>query len=387
MKVVYFSKSFFADCDFPLVKELQSHGVDVHYYIPITRGFKNSSILEFSKPWNKWGIYNASNMEEMQAYKDCLDLKRLYFISGYSNSICNPFSWFLWFYVLVHVLHQRADVLHFAYHLGRFEKLLLFLPFGGKRVMTVHDPIQHSGKNNYKENEKARKKCFKWADDFILLSSNQVNEFCEKYKINKDNIKVSHLGVYDTISHLQIQTTTNIKKPYIIFFGLIYPYKGLEYLLESMLTVHEKHPELSLLIAGKGNLYFDMAPYEKLDYIIWENHYIGIRELASYIRGSLFAVCPYKDATQSGVIQTAFALETPVIATNVGDFSEIVKDGLFGKIVPACEVNSLSNSICEMLDRPNMIEEMKLNISKIWMPSMSWGTIADDYISVYTRNE
>ena len=252
--------------------------------------------------------------------------------------------------------------------------------------MTVHDPIQHSGLKDYEKNEKLRIKCFSWADYFILLNHVQIDIFSKCYKISKDNILESHLGVYDAISHISIPNTI-VRSSYIVFFGQITPHKGLEYLLEAMASIHKQHPDIKLLIAGGGELYFDINPYRDLDYIIWENRYIGIRELVNFVRNSLLAVCPYKDATQSGVVQTAFALNTPVVATDVGALPVIVKDGLYGKIVPACNAKALADAICELIESPKTLKEMQDNILNQCLPSMSWSPIAQDYINFYNAGK
>lgn len=383
MKVIYLSSTPFADCDFPLVKEMQRQGIDVRYYIRMPRHNRNTNILEFSKPWKKWGIYRASNMVDMLAYKDCVDLNRLYFISGYTLHWWNVSSWILWIYAMIHILLQRADVWHITWQLNRYERFLYHMPFRGKRIMTVHDPIQHSGLKNHDKNEKARLRSFRWADEFILLNKAQKDEFRQKYNISPDRIHLSHLGAYDSIIHIQVPESP-VRKPYIMFFGQVNPNKGIEYLTEAMVRVHKKHPDVSLLIAGKGDIYFDTAPYKSLDYIIWENRFIGIKELVSYVRGCQFVVCPYKDATQSGVVQTAFALETPVIATNVGGLPAAVKDGVYGTIVPPCDSNTLADAILDLLDNPAQIVQMVQNIKEKWLPSMSWEPVAEDYYKVYS---
>lgn len=385
MKVVYFSKCFFADCDFPLVRELQRKGVDVRYYIPIAKGFKGSSILEFKQPWNKWGVYKASTIKDLQLYKDCIDLNRLYFISGYTNKRWSVVSWLLWVYAMFHILFQRADVWHITWQLEKYENYLLYVPFKKKKVMTVHDPIQHSGAKNSKLNEERRLKSFNWVDDFILLNSHQASSFCEMYHIDKKRIHLSHLGVYDSISYLNIKEVAHPTPPYIVFFGLIAPYKGVEYLLDAMIKVHSIYPDVKLLIAGKGKLYFDYSKYEQLDYIVMENRYVSVSELVSYIRNSLFSVCPYRDATQSGVIQTSFALDCPVIATSVGDFQETVKNGVYGLIVPPCDTDSLSQAICELIKDNGQLQKMKERIRNEWKPSMSWDSVAEDYLAVYGK--
>lgn len=382
MKVLYISNGYFADCDFPLVKELQMKGIDVRYYIRYPKGVENASILEFRKPLTKWGILKASSLSDMEGYKNCVDLNRLYFISGYTRHWYDVKAWLLWIYVFIHLIVQRADVCHITWQLGRYERFILKLPFIKKRVMTVHDPIQHSGTKNFAINEISRKRCFQWADEFVLLNKQQIDIFCKEYGVEKERVKLSHLGAYDSILHLDVPDSS-IKQPYILFFGSINPNKGVEYLTEAMVNLHERHPNVKLLIAGKGDIYFDIERYENSDYIIWKNRFIGIKELVSYVRGSLFCVCPYKDATQSGVIQTAFTLNTPVIATSVGNMPDVVKDGKYGLIVPPRDVDALAAAICKMIENENLLGVMKQNIKSDFLNAMSWSPIADDYIKVY----
>lgn len=381
MKVVYYSRPFFADCDFPLMKEMQKRGIDVRYYMPIEYGFKQSSILELEKPICKWGIHKASKINGMDKYKDCLDLNRLFFICG-RNSKWNPCSWMLWLLVYIHILFYKTDVLHITWQLSGFEKLFFFLPFVSKKVMTVHDPLQHSGAVNAKQQEEARKKTFKWVDNFILLNSQQVDDFATKYNISKINIFVSRLGVYDSIKYLSFQKEVSSRQ-YILFFGQILPYKGIEYLLDAMLKVNLECNNVALVVVGGGKIYFDTTKYVDKDFIKIENRYVGISELAGLISGSLFVVCPYKDATQSGVIQTAFALNIPIVATNVGALSNMVKNDIYGRIVPPCDIDSLASVIIDLVKNQAKLEIYKRNIREIWYPSMSWSPIVDEYISVY----
>ena len=108
------------------------------------------------------------------------------------------------------------------------------------------------------------------------------------------------------------------KENYVLFFGRISPYKGVEYLFRAMERVHKVHPNVKVIVAGSGEMYFDASEYEKYEYVKIVNRFIELDELADLIRGALFTVCPYTDATQSGVVYSSFALNTPVIATNVG---------------------------------------------------------------------
>lgn len=384
MKIIYYSHPFFADCDFPLVKELQEKGIDVRCYMSIKYKFLRSNIIEFQKPCRRWGIYKASRFADMKLYSSCIDLDRLYFICGDISRKWMPSSWLLWAFVFIHMLLQRADVMHITWQFVGREKILKRIPFFKKRVMTVHDPIQHSDIKGYEANENERIDSFKWADRYMLLNSGQVELFSKTYNIDRKRIMVSGLGAYNSILHVNQEGMMPIwDKPYILYFGQITPHKGIEYLLEAMKEVHKVNPEVGLIIAGGGKLYFDYSPYKDLNYVRLLNYYIGVKELVGLIRYSLFTICPYKDATQSGVVQTSLVLEKPTIVTRVGALPEMVKEGLYGIVVSPCSAQSLSDAICELLNHPEKRSQMVDNIKKQWIPSMAWDNIAEKYIELY----
>ena len=150
-----------------------------------------------------------------------------------------------------------------------------------------------------------------------------------------------------------------------------------------MKIVHSHHPELMLVIAGGGKFYFDIEPYKELDYIKIINHYIGTRELAGMLRTCEFGVCPYKDATQSGVIQTAFTLEVPMIVTNVGALADTVQHNRTGLVVKPCDAYDLANGIMELHSSKEKLNAMRKNIKEEWMKDMGWESIADEYLKCY----
>lgn len=381
MKILYYTKPYFADCDFPLIQEMQNRNIDVRMYMPLEYGFSKSVLFDFKNPIKKYGIVKASKIPDMQIFKDCIDLNRLYLIVGYYKGPSAIRTAILWLTVYLHMFFQFADVFHITYHLASFyERKLLHLPFRGKRVVTVHDPFLHSGSPSVWEVR--RKELFKWADQFILLNKVQSAEFAEHYGISKENINIAKLGSYDTIRKIE-PDHIDASTPYILFFGFISPYKGLKYLLDAMKTVHCKHPEIKLIVAGKGECDFDKSEFEDLGYIEWRYRFIGISELAGLLKNALFAVCPYKDATQSGVIQTAFSMDLPVIATNVGALSKAVTNGETGIVVPPCDVDALAEAMNRLVSNPNMLATMRENIETKWKKDMDWSPIVDKYIECY----
>jgi glycosyltransferase involved in cell wall biosynthesis len=86
-----------------------------------------------------------------------------------------------------------------------------------------------------------------------------------------------------------------------------------------------------------------------IDSIRLLNKYVSIQELAELIQNAEFIVCPYREATQSGVLMTAFALNKPVLATNVGAFPEYIVENVNGMLVEPT-VNGIEKGILTMLN-------------------------------------
>ena len=380
MKIVYYSNDWFADCDFPLIGALQARGFDVSYYMPLPLGAKKNVLFTFKSRIWKLGIIKAADVQEMHAFKDVLDLNRLFFIQGFHRYL--PHTWLVWVYALIRIKKERADIVHTTWYINNaFERFLFHYSLGKVKVLTVHDPFPHSDIANLTSEEKKRINTFKWADRFLLLNNSQMTDFSKLYGIPTKNIYSSKLGKYEVISKIG-PVFPPVDGDYILFFGYIHPYKGLEYLLDAMKIVHKECPSLKLVIAGGGKLYFDDSKYRE-DYFIWENRFIELPELAGFLKKTLFAICPYKDATQSGVVQTAFSTGTPVVATNVGAMAEVIDDGITGYLVPRCDSANLAEKIIYLYTHQDVLKQMKDNIISMCEKDSTWDEIAVDYAKVY----
>lgn len=132
------------------------------------------------------------------------------------------------------------------------------------------------------------------------------------------------------------------QKDYMLFFGLVRAYKGLDLLLDAFGKVKESLPNLQLIIAGE--FYEDEDKYRTqitdlglTERVIIRNEFVPDGDLRKYFGAADLIVQPYKTATQSGVTQVAFHFEKPMLVTNVGGLGEIVHDHKMGY---ACAPNA-----------------------------------------------
>lgn len=125
---------------------------------------------------------------------------------------------------------------------------------------------------------------------------------------------------------------------YLLFFGFIRAYKGLDILLEALGDSHLSDLKLKLLVAGE--FYENRVPYDDIirkydlaDKVIIYDRFIGENEVRFFFSAADLVVQPYRSATQSGVTQIAFHFEKPILVTDVGGLAEIVHDKQCGYVV------------------------------------------------------
>lgn len=125
---------------------------------------------------------------------------------------------------------------------------------------------------------------------------------------------------------------------YILFFGIIRDYKGLDLLLQAFEQMPSRQKNVRLLVAGE--YYSNEEKYQQLikalkleSTVKVVNQFIKDSEVGQYFCAADIVAQPYKNATQSGVTQIAYHFETPMLVTNVGGLPEMVPNGKVGYVV------------------------------------------------------
>ena len=125
---------------------------------------------------------------------------------------------------------------------------------------------------------------------------------------------------------------------YVLFFGLVRDYKGLDILLDAWAALpRDGAAPRRLLVAGE--FYTAKEPYLRRigelglrDDVILHDRFIPDGQVRDYFSAADFVVLPYRTATQSGVTQIAYQFCTPMVVTRVGGLAEIVPDGRVGYV-------------------------------------------------------
>ena len=169
-----------------------------------------------------------------------------------------------------------------------------------------------------------------------------------------------------------------------LFFGRISPYKGVDVLLEAYSAIEGEKPKL--VIAGSGQFWFDLAPYEADPNIVLINEYIENEDLLGLLERSSFVVVPYRDATHSAVIATAYALSKPVVASDVDGLKEVVVDQVTGRLVAPGAVGALQEAMESLFRCPDELKAYTCAIEREKKSGkISWNRITQAYLSLYSE--
>ena len=380
MKIAYISGRMFSDVDLSYLSHAQKQ-MDITYFVPIFKNRLTGAAFNLKKHFPKYGIFRAIDIyPELKKFQLLIDTKKFYIINSPATHMWYPKN--IWLYIKLMWTLRNYDVIHltdFPYYYEWFYYILR-----KKIVLTVHDPIPHSSAAcNTPQIKLNRKIGFKLLEHFIILNHAQKQECIRINSLHNKCVYDSRLGRYDYLNIYQDNMDVTENK-YILFFGQIASNKGLDILLPAMQKLHESNPSIKLVIAGKGKFNFDITPYQTLEYIDIRNHFIPDEELAQLIQNSLFVVCPYKDATQSGVVMSAFAFNKPVIATNVGGFPEQVIHNQYGIIVPTSNIDKLVASMHYLCTNPSILDTFAENIRNNYeYGNNSWITIVTEMNEIY----
>ena len=383
MKIAYIGKIQLSDADLSYLNSAQKLS-DITYIMEVTPRFMKGPAYNIGKIYPHSGVFKATEAyPEFEKYSRIIDVDKFYVVNT-----CGKF-WQLkafWtnFLLLLFLIRNKFDVIHLTWPANVYEFIIYMLK--RKIILTVHDPFPHTGLDT-RIVRLRRKVAFRCVPHFIILNKAQREKFLSFYHLPSSAVIDSRLSCYTYLNMVEQDMTTVPEQKYILFAGKISKYKGVEYLLEAMKKVHDTFPDIKLVVAGGGKYHFDISEYAALPYIDIRNRFIPDEELVALMNKTQFMVCPYTDATQSGVIMSSFTFGTPVIATRVGGLPEMLGNGKYGMLVKEKDTDALYRGICSLLSDEEQLADYRREIAKDYTSDgyLSWKTIAEELRESYLQ--
>lgn len=364
MVVIYYTCPYYIDTAIETIKALLRGGVKLHVVIEVTPACKNSTLIN---------IDSLDGFKELESGETVLGKEKWAQFAPYfegaasvvfaiqSNKSSFTFTTLMKSLRLGKYLKTlNADIIHFDTITTR---AMGFYPYvrSKKSFITVHDPLPHSGEWSWKE------KLPNWvflsrAKGYFFYSEFALKQFRDHFTSIKAPKKLIRFQPVTFMSHFSSRQKTTPQT--ILCFGRLSVYKGIDLFVQAIPKVLAKYPNERFVIAGKPVPGFTIdedivQKYSKNIEII--PRFIDMGELVKFIEKSKFVVCPYRDATQSGVLMTANAVGKMVLATDVGSFSEYIDDNVNGMLTKPGDADALADKIIEALDN-NKYKELEAQL-------------------------
>lgn len=205
---------------------------------------------------------------------------------------------------------------------------------GHTRIISLLDNIIP---HEHRPGDRALTKYFvRSMDGFVAMSGSVLGDL-DTFNRDKPRVYSPH-PVFDNFGK-SISRTEAIRQlgldeeyKYILFFGLVRDYKGLDIMIDAYASSGLSKMKTRLLVVGE--FYVPRAPYDELvikhglkNEVIIYPHFVPDREVAKWFCAADIVAQPYKSATQSGVTQIAYHFNKPMLVTRVGGLPEMVPQG------------------------------------------------------------
>ena len=282
----------------------------------------------------------------------------------------------------------QPDVLHVQETNDFWYDLTLLLNKMPPLVTTIHDVFRHPGdRGTTPGSEYTRRIALSRSQQLIVHAEVLKDALIKQFHVSEQRVNVLPHGELGSMYQRLGSNKDVVREPYtLLFYGRIWPYKGLKYLIEAMPLIAERIPEVKLIIAGRGeniDQYFSNG-YEEKHYEIL-NRYIPAEEVADLFQRSTATILPYIESSQSGVAAIAYATGTPVIASNIGGLGEMIRHEKDGLLVPPGDVRALADAIIRLLSDGELQHQLRTAALIRCQEDLNWSKIAAQTVEVYRK--
>jgi len=273
------------------------------------------------------------------------------------------------------VIHYQGCHLWFDLALAVWRKYPL--------VFTVHDFRAHPGDRLSQKTPFWLEMLARRSADQMIVHSQHVAGLLGKELGGSRNIhRIPHIQIGSDPAPAKFEEDENL----LLFFGRIWEYKGLEYLIRAEPLVSARVPQARILIAGQGE---DFDRYRRMmkhpERFLVDNEYISEERAQEYFERASVVVLPYIEASQSGVIPLAYSAGKPVVATDVGGLPEMVEHGRTGLLVPPRDASQLADAVVRLLLDRKLRRQMGMCGKEKIAAECSAELVAQKTIDVYRR--
>ena len=194
--------------------------------------------------------------------------------------------------------------------------------------------------------------------------------------------------------HLDFEDTT-----LLLTFGLLSPDKGLEYVIEALPAIVERHPHVVYSIVGvthphvkewHGETYrrsLELLAHKLgvKEHVVFHDRFVSVSELAEFLSAADIYITPYLNMEQitSGTLAYALGNGKPVISTPYKYARELLADDR-GVLVPPKDSAALTEALDKLIGDPQELSALSARAAAFGA-DMTWPAVAKKYVALFER--
>lgn len=188
-------------------------------------------------------------------------------------------------------------------------------------------------------------------------------------------------------------------KQVILTFGLLSRTKGIEYAIEALPAVIDRHPNVVYIVLGPTHPHVVLHEGESYrrslerrvsalgldEHVIFDDRFLSLEELVAYIGSADIYLTPYLNREQisSGTLSYALGAGKAIISTPYWYAEELLADGR-GILVPFRNAEALAERINYLLDHETERHAMRKR-AYLYGREMIWSRVAERYMESFRK--
>ncbi len=254
---------------------------------------------------------------------------------------------------------------------------------GIKIVYTVHNVLPHDTGERHRW---LYRKLYTLADRLICHDAAAKGRLIEQFGQDASRISIIPHGQLHApgSNDSQREARRRLGLPsdecVVLWQGILAPYKGVGFLLDTWRTVSAANPQARLAIVGGGDARVAREIRDKVESlglngsVRLELRFITVPELEDFHSAADILVYPYADATTSGALMTGIGYGKAIVATRTPAFEQILKHNDNALLISYGDTNEFSGELNRLIGDADLRQRLgeRLRRSQI----TSWEAIA-----------
>ena len=255
---------------------------------------------------------------------------------------------------------------------------------GNPLVVHVHaTEYDRCGENHNKDVYEIERKGMEFADKVITVSDFTRNIVIQKYKISPLKVVTVHNAVEPANnSNLKDLWKIGTNDKIVTFLGRVTSQKGPKHFINAAYKVLKKMNNVRFVMAGSGDLLFDMIKYVAKLKIADRFHFTGFLKgddvYRMYAMSDLYVMPSVSEPFGISPLE-AIQSNVPVIISKQSGVSEVIKNAIK---VDYWDTDSMADAIYGVLQYPSLSKHLKNN-GKKEVENLQWTNVAAKVKEIY----